>query len=453
MATIDLKRKVDGDLCAEKAGVVPAEITQRVTDLEAKARAEIAKLIQREGRFLLAFSGGKESALLAELCRPYRDRVSLLWVNTGFMFPHVEAFIREYGKTFDLIELKSDLPGNWRANGLPAEVLPIGNALPGGCHTGERLQAWTACCEANRNRPAFVFINALPVPVTLIHGQRLEDRSPGNGISGWPFPPNVSVVAPLAEWLEDDVFVFHSVHRVRLPDHYLEVADSLDCWSCPAMFLTRAAPQRIDYMARRYPRELAMVLPGVRRIRAAAAEAMSRLDLMIDRAAPLPARETVIVPQRSNAGVGDCVIASLATVAGRSYEEVAALLGFPCDAETGFPRMPPDRGVSLFEIGPVLLPLGLSSTLLISRDHPHAREYSAGPHLSSDGIKAMIQGHAAVVSFDEIGEAHALAWKDGVLHDCRPPVRRLRLEDIRIEAAVIISRIEPAASQEVAHAA
>lgn len=195
-----------------------------------------------------------------------------------------------------------------------------------------------------------------------------------------------------------------------------------------------------------------MVLPGVRRVRAAAAEAMSRLDLMIDRATPIPARNTVVVPQRGDAGVGDCVIASLATVAGRSYEDVAALLGFPCDPETGFPRMPAGRGVSLFELAPVLLPLGFSSTLLISRDYPHARDYSAGPLLSSDGIKAMIQGHAAVVSFDEIEEPHALAWKDGVLHDCRPPVRRLRLEDIRIDAAVIISRIEPTVLQQVAHA-
>lgn len=449
---IDLKRKVDGDISDENAGTIPADIAQRVTDLEAKARAELASVMEREGRVMLAFSGGKESALLAELCRPYRDRVSLLWVNTGFMFPHVEAFIRDYGETFELIELKSDLTGNWRANGLPAEVLPIGNALPGGCHTGERLQSWTACCEANRNRPAFDFVSGLSGPVTLLHGQRLEDRSPGNGMSGWPFSSNVSVEALLADWMEDDVFVFHSMRRVRLPDHYLEVPDSLDCWSCPAMFLTKAAPQRIDYMARRYPRELAMVLPGVRRVRAAAAEAMSQLDLMIDRAAPSPSREPIVVPQR-NAEVGDCVIASLATVADRSYEEVAALLGFPCDAETGFPRMPPGRGVSMLEIGPVLLPLGLSSTLLIARDSSHASGYSMGPLLSSDGIKTAIQGHAAVVTFDGPDGSHALAWKDGVLHDCRPPVRRLRLEDVHIDAAVIISRIEPTASQQVAHAA
>ena len=51
------------------------------------ARAAIAAAFDTDRRVFLGFSGGKDSLTLLHLCEPWHDRLTLIWVNTGYMAP------------------------------------------------------------------------------------------------------------------------------------------------------------------------------------------------------------------------------------------------------------------------------------------------------------------------------------------------------------------------------
>lgn len=141
------------------------------------------------------------------------------------------------------------------------------------------------------------------------------------------------------------------------------------------------------------------------------------MERAIDLATGKPSAELHYVPQRTN---GDCVIASIATAIGLSYEDVASAVGFPCDLQTGLPAIPEGRGVSIVEIAAPLLTLGFMSTIVTARDAPH---YCSTHNLpSTSEIRQMLTGRTGtVLTVMEDGELHAVSWRDGRAIDCRLP--------------------------------
>ena len=72
---------------------------------------DLESLFARHDRAVLAFSGGKDSLVCLDLCRDYRDKLTLVWVNTGAMFPHMVDFVRKAAEGFNFVELTSDQAG------------------------------------------------------------------------------------------------------------------------------------------------------------------------------------------------------------------------------------------------------------------------------------------------------------------------------------------------------
>ena len=60
-------------------------ITQTVAKLE-QTRQIVRDAISAAQRPVLALSGGKDSVMLLELCRPYRDRLHVVWARTSYNF-------------------------------------------------------------------------------------------------------------------------------------------------------------------------------------------------------------------------------------------------------------------------------------------------------------------------------------------------------------------------------
>ncbi len=404
---------------------------------EGAVRAQIAEIFTRDEPVYLLFSGGKESLTLLRFMEPYEGRFKLLWANTGFTFPHMEKLIRERGERFGLVELKSDLVANWKAHGMPAEVLTMDSMWPGG-GSGQRMQPWIVCCSALRARPVVDFMASHQGPATFIQGQRKEDNAPGMGLEGLHRPAHISVASPLVDWSTEQVFAFIEAKSIELPRHYKEVRSSLDCWVCPAHWGTDEGPALAGYMAREYPGLTQSILHGVRRVRQTAHDAVSRMDQAIGAAA---ASAPPYVPQRgtfdfsTKVGIGDCMIASLATVTGISYEGMAAALGFPCDPVSGMP-VGADNGLTVFDVSVPLLDLGFAATTLLApgagnflRSEDAAmlkrRNAEGAPIRFTDPstIKRLIQGRRAVLLTGNVATPtlnHAVAWKDGKIYDVDP---------------------------------
>jgi 3'-phosphoadenosine 5'-phosphosulfate sulfotransferase (PAPS reductase)/FAD synthetase len=216
----------------------------------------------------LSFSGGKDSIVLAHICEPWRDALTLIWSNPGFPFPHQERFIRSYAERgFRLVEVKSDLMAHWQEHGLPADIVPADHLTT--THKGPKLNPWWACCYAARGVPMAAFASEQPVPGIVLHGQRRDDGAPGIvehvNYQGW------EVKRPLWDWSTVDVMTYVAEHALTLPPQYAYGADSLECWCCPANF----TPGRLAFMREHYPDQLNRVLPIMKRVHDAGRDALN----------------------------------------------------------------------------------------------------------------------------------------------------------------------------------
>ena len=383
----------------------------------------LADLPETMSPIYVAFSGGMESVALVNALKPFHDRLTLLWVNTGAMFPHMVEFVRDYGRRLPLVELTSDLMANWKSQGLPARVLPVANAMPFGAHVEPKIQPWILCCKALRSEPIEKFLAAAAArPSYFVHGQRRKDFAAGHSIAPEmiTLPEGVRSLAPLWGWERTDVAGYVEANGLTLPKHYPRIADSLECWACTGEH-TR---ERSAYMRDEYPELLATVLPGLRRVHSATVAALQKLDDAIETAAG--EEPPLIIVQR---GGGDCVVATIATLIGRSYEAVATLLGFP-NPERG--------GVAYPEIGGPLLSIGWAVTPLLAKEHPGSDQTLR--LLDQPGIRETIQGRRAILTVQGDNELHAVAWTGSEALDCVSG-DRFELDDVTVFAAQILSRV------------
>ncbi len=228
---------------------LPAEV-RPATEIDGADAEALAAIFDRHERAVLAFSGGKESIALAHMLLPWRERVTLIWVDTGMMAPHMRDFVRGYrDQGWTLEEIPSpNLLEHWQAVGIPAEVFPqanvTGQALP-------RLQPWAACCRSLRQEPMNAYLREQSGSVAYINGQRRDDLG-GATVVGLAsqLPASVEVIQPLADWAEPDVFAYIERHGLTLPPQYAQgYADSIECIACPAPMKA----ERMRYLVQHYP--------------------------------------------------------------------------------------------------------------------------------------------------------------------------------------------------------
>ena len=220
----------------------------------------LAEAFEGDRPVFLGFSGGRDSVTLAHLCEPWRERITLVWVNTGHMAPHMVEFVRGYAaRGWRLVEIPSpDLFASWRDHGIPADVVSASHVMG---WEGQAYQLWPACCFANRQAPANAFL-AAQGPCVYLNGQRRDDRGgTPHGLAS-TLPDHVEVVMPLWDWTEARVQAHVEQHALVLPEQYADgLADSLECLVCPAAL----RPGRLRYLQRRFPETAERIRPVVRR--------------------------------------------------------------------------------------------------------------------------------------------------------------------------------------------
>lgn len=248
-----------------------------------QTRAALARLFTEHERAVLAFSGGRDSLVMRHLCEPWRDRITLVWTNTGEMWPHMVAFVRDAAEGWNFAELSSDVLANWREHGMPADVVPVRHATRLGLVPREpRIQPWTACCMVVRGHPVAAYVAARNDVTLFLRGQKRED---GLDLSQAALPGASAVHAdPLWEWSSGDVQAYVDAHGITLPFQYAEgVVDSLECWICTA---DRNRPV-LDLMRRLMPERHALVVQGMRTVRDTARAALAEVDAVLaDEAEP-----------------------------------------------------------------------------------------------------------------------------------------------------------------------
>ena len=106
-------------------------------------------IISRHKRIALQFSGGRDSIACLYLMRPYWDRLTVYWCDTGAPYPEtvsLVAKVRDMVPNFAVI--RGEQPNVIAEYGIPSDILPASSPPMGilGAGAGVPMQDRYTCC-------------------------------------------------------------------------------------------------------------------------------------------------------------------------------------------------------------------------------------------------------------------------------------------------------------------
>ena len=215
----------------------------------------------------LQFSGGKDSTALLYLARPYLDRITVLFGDTGAVYPHVREHVErtceKLGATLCIVCPPESVHGYTERVGLPADIVPVEASDLVPVNGGVRLQPYTRCCAAMIWLPMQDAICELGVNVVLRGSKACDARV---GVSDGHVEDGITYRSPLWHWSDADVMAYLKRQGADLPKHYPEVPDSFDCWICSA-HLPHHGAAKLRWTREHYPEFYAITADRIRKVR------------------------------------------------------------------------------------------------------------------------------------------------------------------------------------------
>jgi len=243
---------------------------------------------------VLQFSGGKDSTALIYLARPWLERITVVFAETGATFPHlvrhIEDTCRKLGAKLVVVRPATDVHEHTAHYGLPADIVPVEASVVAKFFLkpppAQILQPYTQCCGAMLWDPMSNYVKDNGVDLVL-RGSKASDRRVGVGPS--VEVDGVTYKSPLWDWSDQDVYAYLAEQGATLPDHYRmarhqgveerpssravdgrerpgAINDSLDCWICTA-HLAHHGDEKLRYIRAHYPNLWPIVSERIERVR------------------------------------------------------------------------------------------------------------------------------------------------------------------------------------------
>lgn len=195
---------------------------------------DLAAFFSRHERVMLQFSAGKDSAACLYLLEPFRDRLTVAWMNPGNPTQEVTTYMERIAKLVPhFLEVKGKQPEWIRQNGYPVDVLPFPSTRLGRVANDTQVVRFApaeSCCRANMWEPMAAAVIAGDY-TAVIRGQKACDSLKIPVVSGTVID-GIEYCFPLESWSDEQVFEFIGPN---LPPGYARgLHSSVDCKNCTA---------------------------------------------------------------------------------------------------------------------------------------------------------------------------------------------------------------------------
>lgn len=182
------------------------------------------------GKAVVAFSGGKDSALVLYLVRQLDPTVAVIFNNTGVEYPETVRYVHELATTWDLnlIETKPKKPF-WKC----AEEYGFPEGTKHGKHKSPR------CCYYLKEKPMLDQIRvhgweAIFDGITLVESWVRMFNARDKGTCYFHKHWKVQRVHPILYWTEEEVFAFIKSEGIPNNPLYSQGLNRVGCMTCTA---------------------------------------------------------------------------------------------------------------------------------------------------------------------------------------------------------------------------
>ena len=193
-------------------------------------------ILSRHDKIALQFSGGRDSLACLYLLKPYWDRLTVYWCNTGAAYPETLAMIEEVRAMVPhFAEIQGNQPAVIEQFGLPSDMVPV-SATPVGLAVinggSVLMQDRYSCCIRSMNVPTHV--RMIEDGITLvIRGQKNADRLKAPMRSGH-IEDGIEYLFPIEDWDAKRVMGYLAKQGASIPRFYEMMNNAPDCMTCSA---------------------------------------------------------------------------------------------------------------------------------------------------------------------------------------------------------------------------
>jgi phosphoadenosine phosphosulfate reductase len=192
--------------------------------------------ISRHQRIALQLSGGRDSLACLYLMRPYWDRLTVYWCNTGDPFPETVALMeRIRAEVPRFVEIAGRQPQVVAEFGIPTDILPASHTPMGIAGSGNGaapMQDRYSCCLRSFMLPMHERMVADGITL-IVRGQKNADRLKGPLRSG-QVDGGIEYLFPIEGWTDRQVMDFLREQGVKPPRFYEVLPAAPDCMTCSA---------------------------------------------------------------------------------------------------------------------------------------------------------------------------------------------------------------------------
>lgn len=210
-------------------------------------------ILSRHDRIALQLSGGRDSIACFYLMRPYLDRLTVYWVNTGAAYPETLSIIGKLrAMAPHFVEIDGNQTGIVTQFGIPSDIVPVSHTPIGIMGEGAArplIQDRYSCCARTIMIP--LHQRMIDDGITLIiRGQKSSDRLKGPHHSG-DVQDGFELLFPIEDWSREQVMRYLREQDAPIARFYEVLNGTPDCMTCSAWWEEGAAKylKRYHYKA------------------------------------------------------------------------------------------------------------------------------------------------------------------------------------------------------------